>query len=186
MPIISVDMDKQSAFFTSELGQAVLTEMAKSDSLDALKAVVSCIHTSKETIAVIIERITVTEYDKYNNNDDAFGVIARAAENSKTDTDTLDIIYDFAMRLIGRYQVDSTPHRIAMNIFESLAIHPNTSENKLRKLVSGNNRFEQFVVKNPGISDKWLIELVESFTTQAEKLAAVPELVRRLKAKLQQ
>lgn len=186
MPIISVDMDKQSDFFTSELGRAVFTEMAKSDSLDALKAVVSCIHTPSETIVYIVNRLTVTEYDKYNNDDDAFCVIARAAENNNTDTETLDKIYDFALKLIERYQVNSVPHRIAMNIFEGLAIHPNTSENKLRKLVADNDSFERFVVQNPGISDKWLIELVESFTTQAEKLAAVPELVRRLKAKLQQ
>ena len=127
MPIISVDMDEQSDFFTSELGQAVLAEMAKSDSLDTLKAVVSCIHTSKETIAAIVERIMVTEYDKYDNNDDAFGIIARAAENSNTDTDTLDKVYNFAVKLITKYQVNSVTYRIAMNIFECLAINHNTS-----------------------------------------------------------
>lgn len=184
MPNISFDMNQEKKFFTSDLGQAVLNEMAKSDSLAILAAVVDCIHTSKEIIAFIVERLTVIEWEKYSNDDMAFAVIARAAENDKTDTETLDKIYDFAMKLIARYQIESTPYNIAMKIFERLAIHPNTSENNLRKLVADNDRFERFIVQNSGISDNWLIEIVESSTSQSEKIAAVPELVRRLKAKL--
>lgn len=183
MPQIILEMNEHEEFFKSELGQAVLNEMAKQDSLGMLRAVAECNATSKDTLAYIVKRLTVDELAKYINAVDTFSVIQSVTENSVTDTKTLDSIYEFAMKLIARYQVGSTPHRIAMTIFERLAIHPNTSEEKLRKLVADNDCFERFVVQNPSISDDWLIELVESFTSQAEKLAAVPELVRRLKAK---
>ena len=186
MPQIILEMNEHKEFFKSELGQAVLNEMAKKDSLEMLRAVAECNSTSKGTLAYIVKRLTVDERAKYNNDDYAFSIIQSVTGNNVTDTETLDNIYEFAMKLIARYKVGSMPHRIAMTIFEGLAVHPNTSEEKLRKLVADNDSFEQFVVQNPGISDDWLIEIVENSTSQVEKLAAVPQLVRRLKAKLQE
>lgn len=190
MSTITINMDEHKEFFESELGQAVLTEIAKLDSFEVLEAVVTFEHTPKETIANISKRLIATESSKLGdydeNNEDYIRVIASIAENKVADKNTLDEIYEFAMRLKGRYQATTTYYKIAITMLERLAIHPNTSEETLHNIkANGGNSFVKLIVENPSISDEWLIEIVEHGIS-AVREAAIPELVRRLKAKLQQ
>ena len=184
MPQITIDMNEYEQFFQSELGQAVLNEMAKSEKMGEVSAAASYIHTSKDTLAFIVKRLT--ESANYES-DGALCVVLGGGGISKADTKTLDEIYAFAMKLMDAYEDGYTPHRrMAMKMLDCLAIHSNTSEETLHKLLEYNAVFYKFVVRNPGISDKWLIELVESATSQDDRLAAVPELLRRLKARQQE
>lgn len=186
MAQIVIDMNEHEKFFLSEVGQTFLNEMAKSEDFEMIATIASYTHTSKDTLAYIVKRLTASEVAKYSDNNKAFDVVARVCQNSKADTNMLDEIYEFALKLIERYRPTTIPYDTAMNILKCLAIHPNTSEQTLCKLVESNNFFIKFVVKNPAISDKWLIELVEAASSQAERLAAVPELLRRLKVKQQE
>lgn len=190
MSTLIINMEEHKEFFASELGQAVLKEMAKSDSYEILDAIVGFEDTSKETIANIAKRLIATESSKLGdydeNNEDYIRVIASIAENKAADKNTLDEIYEFAMRLKGRYQTVTTYYKIAITMLERLAIHPNTSEETLHNIkANGGNSFVKLIVENPSISDEWLIEIVEHGIS-AVREAAIPELVRRLKAKLQQ
>lgn len=187
MPKITINTDEHKKFFSSALGQAVLTELSKTADLETLKAIVNCEYTSKGTIEDIVKRLTESELIKIEKNGEydkeVFYVIMSATSNKSTGRITLDIIYNFAMKLIMIYQVGSTPYDMAMDMIKWLAINPNTNEQTLQKIKANNAHLVKHIVQNVGIRDKWLIELVEDGTNE-EKLAAIPELVRRLKTKI--
>lgn len=191
MSTITINMDERKEFFAGELGQTLLKEMSKSDSFEILEAVVTFEKTPKKIIADIAKRLIVTESSKLDKhkpiNEDYIRVVVKIAQNKITDKNTLDEIYEFAMKLKEEYPLLTIPGNCALAIMKGLAIHPNTSEETLHNIKKNGNKFDnnfaKLIVKNPSISDEWLIELVEHGIGPVRE-AAIPELVRRLKEKL--
>ena len=186
MPKITIDMNEHKKFFSSELGQAVLREMSKTDDIEILKALADCSCTSAGIIDDIVKKLTKSELSKLEGNgsynEQALRVIMNATQNRNTSQHTLGMLYTFAMKLM-EFQIGSIPYDAALDMLRWLSINPNTNEQTLRKIKTSNPHLIKYIVQNTGVNNKLFLELVEG-GKQEEKLAAVPELIRRLKAKL--
>ncbi len=181
---ITIDMDEHKKFFSTSLGQNFIKEMANTDNLEKLKSIVNCPYASTEIIEDVVKRLIEKELAKIEKDgsydSEVLYVIIHATQNKNAGRETLDMIYSFAMKLIVKYQIASIPYDMGMDMIRWIVINPRTSEKTLKQIKTDNAHLVKHIVQNNGISDKWLIELVENGNTE-EKLAAVPELIRRLK-----